>query len=150
MMDLINEYKKELISAIPVVSGMDLNIQSVNENEVHLKAPLNTHINYEGTAFGGSLNTVAILSAYLLCHHIMRIHKLDFKSLVIQDSSIKYLKPIHSDFIAKSFMELAHKNLFIKSLDKKGIGRATVSAQIYNINSQEVSVEFKGRFVASY
>tara|TARA_A100001015_G_C14938998_1_gene691744 strand:+ start:1135 stop:1467 length:333 start_codon:yes stop_codon:yes gene_type:complete len=99
-MDLKSQYKAKLLSAIPVVSAMEVDIINIGIRELTLTAPLNTNINYEGTAFGGSLNTLCILSGYLLVHHIMHSEKIEINSLVIQDSQIKYLGPVNQDFYA--------------------------------------------------
>lgn len=150
-MDLQKSYKEELLSSIPVISGMDVDILKIAERSITLSAPLNTNINYEGTAFGGSLNTLCILSSYLLVHHALKSKDIRFNSLVIQDSSIKYLSPVNVDFKAQSRVEVKDVNLLVKLIEKKGVGRITVQAEI---RPKQGSVEspmvvFQGRFVAS-
>ncbi len=148
-MEIASIYKKELLESIPVVSGMNVDIMDVDENSIWLKAPLKTNFNYEGTAFGGSLNTLGILSCYLLAHHLMRKEGVEFKSLVIQDSSIKYIRPVRSDFTAKSFVANGQDLAFLKMLRKKGLGRISLSSKIFDDHSKLPCVEFSGRFVAT-
>jgi thioesterase domain-containing protein len=148
-MELKDTYKDELLNSIPIVSGMKVDIESLSEHEVCLSAPLATNSNYEGTAFGGSLNTLCILSAYLLTHHIMKSNQLSFKSLVIQNSKIDYLHPVESDFIAKASCSLKNSAHFKSMLEKKSIARIEIESQVTTKQSEKICVIFKGRFVAS-
>ena len=146
-MNLYEEYKRQLLNSIPVVTGMEIDIKDISPKEISITAPLNTNINYEGTAFGGSINTLCILSSYLLTHHIVKESKLDLKSLVIQDSQIKYITPVQEDFVATATVSDSELKRFLTLLSRKGVGRINVSSVIRTANSQDL-VHFKGRFVA--
>jgi len=148
-MDIFKLYKEELLNAIPVTSGIDLDILKIEDQSITLSAPLVNNVNYEGTAFGGSINTLCILSCYLLVHHVLKINKVVFKSLVIQDSSIKYIKPVDGNFNATSTIELKDEKLLIKLIQRKGVGRISVRSEICTDGSDETKVVFHGRFVAS-
>lgn len=148
-MNLNTMYKEELLNSIPVVSGMDIDIVSIEDQSISLSAPLDTNINYEGTAFGGSLNTLCILASYLLVHHSLKSAEVKFSSLVIQDSEIKYLKPVNEDFIATSKVTEKDQKLFLKFVQRKSVGRISVEAFIEDSKTSEEKVHFKGRFVAS-
>lgn len=150
MTSLKEEYAQNLLKSIPVVGGMNVSIVELNELSLVLKAPLNANINYEGTAFGGSLNTTCILSCYLLVHHLMKSHSLPFKSLVIQDSNIKYLKPVDGDFLAKAQLEERSASMLIKSLKSRGRGRITVDSKVSLEKGSDDLVSFQGRFVATF
>jgi len=144
------DYKQELLKSIPVVAAMDVSIGEIKESGLVLHAPLNTNINYEGTAFGGSLNTLGILSCYLFVHHVMKQRQLSCKSLVIQDSQISYLKPVSGDFCARS--EFLNLDSFLRMMERKGTGRAELTSKIFlsrdGMQDEEL-VHFQGRFVAS-
>lgn len=146
-MEISEKYKQELLESIPVVSEMNIEIVEVGPRKIVLKAPLKKNINYEGTAFGGSINTLAILSCYLLTHHIMKVNEVDFKSLVIQNSEINYLNPVDSDFEATAEIDEGSINTFIRMLKRRGTGRLSVESKI-SVNS-DVRAIFNGRFVAS-
>lgn len=147
MKEISEQYKRDLLESIPVVSEMNLEIKTVEDQKIVLKAPLNKNINYEGTAFGGSINTLAILSCYLLTHHTMKIHDIDFKSLVIQNSEIDYLMPVDSDFEAVAEIDEASVISFIRSLKRRKVGRLNVLSQI--MVGDSIRASFKGRFVAT-
>ncbi len=149
-MELSEIYKEELLTSIPVVSGMHLSIYDIKSHSISILAPLEKNINYEGTAFGGSINTLCILSSYLLVHHLIRSETGSApKSLVIQNGSIDYLKPVTSDFIACSRIQDKSLERFMKIFSKKKLGRIEVSADIRLPGEEEVLAVFKGRFVVN-
>ena len=148
--DLIAKYSKTLLESIPVVKGMNLEISSIEENGIILSAPLNTHINYEGTAFGGSLNTVCILSCYLSIHHILNRSNAEFSSLVIQRSHIEYKSPVTANFKAISiFPKESLIERFLKSLEQRGVARISIDSYVLSGDSKDKRVLFSGQFVAS-
>lgn len=150
MQELINKYREQLLHSIPVISGMDLKIKDIEPQSILIQAPLNPNINYEGTAFGGSLNTCCVLASFLLVQHLMRSRDIKFKSLVIQDSSIKYLQPVDGDFIAKSSVSDSSLKSFLRCLEKRGQGRIQIQAEVFNEKDlKQTKVSFQGRFVAS-
>jgi thioesterase domain-containing protein len=144
------DYKETLLKSIPVVAAMDVDISHIEDSSLVLTAPLTKNINYEGTAFGGSLNTLGILSCYLLVHHLLKIHEIPFTSLVIQDSSIQYLKPVNGDFCSQSVC--INEEKFLRMMKRRGTGRAEMEAEIFTVDEKGKTtpfVSFKGRFVAS-
>ncbi len=143
------QYKANLLSSIPVVKGMEVDIVEVSDYKTIVSAPLGTHVNYEGTAFGGSLNTLCIIASYLLVHHHMKIKGIAFDSLVIQNSQIEYLHPVESDFKATAQIDPKACVSFLKILRRKGVGRIGVSSFISSSTSDKELVKFQGRFVAS-
>jgi thioesterase domain-containing protein len=148
-MNLNEKYKQQLLNSIPVVAAMNVDIQAVETNSITISAPLDTNINYEGTAFGGSLNTACVLSSYLLVHHFLNMNEVKFNSLVIQNSSVEYLVPVKKDFIAKSLIKQKNAEFLIRSISKRGKGRIEVDSVITTEDNSEVLVRFKGRFVVS-
>lgn len=142
------EYLQELTRSIPVTSSLDIEIHQLTSTGVSLKAPLNTHINYEGTAFGGSLNTLCVLAGYLSVHHMFRSKKISFDSLVIQNSSINYLKPVTKDFMACA--EIQNPEKVIDHFQRRSKARAELNCTVTPLEtSQEILCKFTARFVIS-
>lgn len=144
-------YKQQLVDSIPVVTALGVDIEDVGDDFVLLRAPLDKNINYEGTAFGGSLNTVAILSCYLLTHHILKCNQVPFQSLVIQNSQINYLRPVTGDFYARSqISDQKDIQRFLKMLWQKKMARIELTSNIFSLQGdpQHPLVQFTGRFVA--
>lgn len=148
-MDIKNDYKRELLESIPVVSGMNIEILDVQANKVTLCAPLDTNINYEGTAFGGSINTLGILSCYLLTHHILKMHKKSFNSLVIQNGNTDYLRPVDQVFRATASVTDDEVARFLRTFKRKARARIQVASNITCEGDESPRAVFNGRFVSS-
>jgi len=146
-MELNEKYKKILLDSIPVVKGMQVEIDNISNNSITVSAPLNANINYEGTAFGGSLNTVSILACYTLVHHILKIEGIEFDSLVIQNSEIEYIQPVEKDFFAISYISDKSKKHLFEMLERKRRGRVEVISFIRTGGRAIDQVKFKARFV---
>ncbi len=146
--NLRHSYKTELLNSIPVVAAMNVEITDISADSIELSAPLDTNINYEGTAFGGSLNTLCILSGYLLVHHILKSRNIPFSSLVIQDSQVRYLKPVTKNFHARATINSANLESFQRMMRLKGKGRAQISSVISTSQGSDL-VAFEARFVVS-
>ena len=142
------QYLTELTQSIPVTSNLDVDIIDLSDHGVTLGAPLGTHINYEGTAFGGSLNTICILACYLSVHHFFRSKSISFQSLVIQDSTMNYIKPVDANFITVAHIENVES--LLKAYERRSIARAQLICYVKLPNkSDAILCTFTGRFVIS-
>ena len=144
-----NEYQRMLFDKIPITQSLGLEIDSITDHQVQLKAPLQKNINYEGTAFGGSLNTVAVLTCYLTLHHFLKTQQLHFSSLVIQSSQIDYLLPTAQDFLSTCQLPKEKIEKFTKLLEGKGLARMSLEAKIRYPDCTKTRVHFQGQFVVS-
>jgi thioesterase domain-containing protein len=84
---------------IPSTRHLGARAEHYDGASLRLAAPLVTNVNHRGTAFGGSLSALAILSGWLLLHLKLREGELSTR-LVIQRSALDYLAPVDGDFTA--------------------------------------------------
>ena len=81
---------------IPLSQAMAVSVIAIDDNGVILSAPLAPNINHRNTVFGGSISTLAILSAWTFVH--VRLQKLNMSSrIVIQSNSLDYTNPALDD-----------------------------------------------------
>ena len=133
---------------IPISKEMGISLERYDTTGLVIKAPLQKNINHKQTAFGGSLNAVAVLSCwaflYLLVNQIDETHP----QIVIQKSSIRYLHPVATDFEAVcAWPEAAKIAFFQKMYYRKKKARIELTAKIFTAN--EPAVIFNGAFVVS-
>ena len=76
---------------------MDIKIKEYNEKELITTAPLSININDKGTAFGGSLSTITIISSWSLCWLIAKELGFDSKNIVVIRNENSYKKPVTKD-----------------------------------------------------
>lgn len=152
------EFQKRLHHEIPISSHMKIEVVEVNETRAHVKAPLGPNINHQSTAFGGSVNAVAVASCWSLITGFVDLQGLDADYIVIQDSAISYRNPIASDFYAIAEWESSEgPTRFLETLKKKSRARATLTAKVYSTLTpgdsktgvpKEEAATLKARFAA--
>ncbi|MEM9213528.1 MAG: thioesterase domain-containing protein [Cyanobacteria bacterium P01_F01_bin.150] len=130
---------------IPLAKAMAVSVESL-QGGVILTAPLEPNLNHRGTAFGGSISTLAILSAWAFVHVRLQEQAIPHR-LVIRRNSVEYLKPI--DGVLSVHCQAPPQNKwgqFINTLMRKGKGRINLEANI--LCGQILAGLFKGEYVA--
>jgi thioesterase domain-containing protein len=140
------ELEDYLHGHIPLSKAMEARVVSVNEQGVELSAPLAPNLNHRGTAFGGSISTLAILSAWSLLHVRLTAAGLDAR-IVIHKSEIDYLKPIPGAFTALCVApEPASWETFFAAFRAKRKARMTLVASVRSEGTE--AARMTGKYVA--
>lgn len=140
------ELETYLHNHIPLARAMAVRVASVAEDRLVLEAPLAPNINHHGTVFGGSAASVATLAAWSLVHVRLAAAGLP-ASLVIQRSTIDYLRPMAGDFAAIATLEdEAAWTQFLRMLSRRGRGRIRIET-VLECAGDRAGV-FEGEFVA--
>lgn len=140
------ELEAYLHAHIPLSAAMQVSVVSVARDSVILSAPLAPNINHRSTAFGGSVSTLAILSAWSLVNRRLQDEELRSR-LVIQSSRMDYDQPISAAFTATaSLPDAAAWPLFTRMLTRKGRARIRVSSVV--MSEGVIGGRFEGEFVA--
>jgi thioesterase domain-containing protein len=129
---------------IPITRAMGVRAERYDDEGLVLVAPLEANVNHLGTAFGGSLNALAVLSGYGLLW--LELEDTDCH-IVIRESSISYERPVRGQLRATCLRPdeeaLAQ---FKQTFHQKGKARIALSATIEE--EGRVAVRFHGTFVA--
>ena len=133
-----------LHSKIPITRAMGVRAERYDDKGLVLVAPLEDNVNHLGTAFGGSLNALAVLSGYGLLWLELRDTECH---IVIRESSISYERPVRGQLRAVCIRPddeaLAQ---FRQTFHQKGKARIALSATIEE--EGRTAVRFLGTFVA--
>jgi thioesterase domain-containing protein len=129
---------------IPITRALGVRVEEYDGRRLVLTAPLRENVNHLGTAFGGSLNALAVLSGYGLLWLELR----DTEShIVIRDSSIHYDRPVRGDLRAVCARpDEETLEAFRRGFQQKGRARIALSATIDD--GGVTAVRFRGTFVA--
>ncbi|HEY0385302.1 MAG TPA: YiiD C-terminal domain-containing protein [Pyrinomonadaceae bacterium] len=143
-MSLARQIQDLFYSKIPITRAMGVRVEAYDGERLTLSAPLAENINHLGTAFGGSLNALLVLSGYGLlwlelqdteCH------------IVIRESSIAYDHPVRGELCAVCVRPEAQAlQDFKQTFQQKGKARITLSATVSDAGT--TAVRFRGTFVA--
>jgi len=146
MADTALSLEAYLHAHIPLSAAMQVSVVAATVGAVTLAAPLAPNINHRSTAFGGSVSTLAILSAWSLVNLRLKAEGLHTR-LVIQSNRMDYDAPIESAFTATA--TLADPDAwppFVRMLRRKG--RARIAVQSAVRCGPVIGGRFEGEFVA--
>jgi len=131
---------------MPITRALGLRVLGNEGGGLVLRSPLGPNINHKGTAFAGSLNATATLAGWgtiwlLLREHGIRSH------VVIQDSTVQYLRPVTGDFTARcrAPSSTAVERL-VNAVRRRGRGRIELDVLVADASGD--AVRFHGRYVA--
>ncbi|MDE2070792.1 MAG: thioesterase domain-containing protein [Gammaproteobacteria bacterium] len=130
---------------IPLVHHMQVRVDTCNAHGLTLCAPLAANLNHEGTAFGGSLESLAMLACWglvwLLLEHEPAVH------IVVAESHMQFLRPVTDTLVAHCALpEAAARQTFLETLQRRNKARLELQAGI--MQAHVVCAKFSGRFVA--
>jgi len=140
------DIEKLLKDQIPVTQSLGVRLDSVNENEAILSAPLELNHNHMGTAFGGSLSTLMILSGYSWLYHFMfsRGHTCH---VILRETHTKFIQPVDEDMLIHcrkpSEVDLSQ---LLTTFEKKGLARITLECEVRTSKGKVCAMT--GEFVA--
>jgi thioesterase domain-containing protein len=122
-------------------------VESADDGAVVLRAPLAANANHQGTAFGGSLYSLAVLSGWAWLTRYLAARGLSADA-VIQESNTRFLVPVDGDLrasaAAPSEVQIAK---FRKVLQRAGRGRIRLRVEI--THGGTLATLFEGVFVAA-
>ena len=143
---MIDELQNKLHNEIPLTKYMDIKIQDYNETKLITTAPLSININDKGTAFGGSLSTITIISAWSLCWLISKELGFDSNNIVIIKNETSFRKPVTKDILCHTKKPSIEEIERLKQkLEKKKSASIKIESQI--IENGEICVDFVGYYV---
>jgi thioesterase domain-containing protein len=121
-------------------------VESADDEAVVLRAPLAPNANYKGTAFGGSLYSLAVLAGWAWVTRYLAARGLAADA-VIQESSVRFLAPVQGELRASAAAPPgAQIDKFRKMLQRAGRGRIRLRVEI--IYGQTLATLFEGVFAA--
>lgn len=142
-MDLA-EIERYLHQEIPITRAMGARVESCDEEKLVLTAPLEPNHNHLGTAFGGSLNTLAMLAGYVLVWLEVQDHGCH---VVVRDAAIRFRKPVTGTLRACGRRpDAATARAFREEFAREG--RARLRLEVSIAEDGETAVEFAGTYVA--
>ena len=147
MSDRVSQIQAYLHRHIPISLEMGIVVLAVDERGVRLGAPLAPNINHRNTVFGGSASTLAVLAAWTFVHVRFRDEIGSHGRVLIQRSSMEYLRPMHGDFEAVCAPPPPSDwERFIQAIHRRGRGRILLDAEV--LCDGERAGVFQGVYVA--
>jgi thioesterase domain-containing protein len=142
------EYLQDrIVGEFMLARHIGIEVESADDDAVVLRAPLASNANYKGTAFGGSLYSVAVLTGWAWVTRYLAARGLSADA-VIQESNVHFLSPVHGELRASvAAPSDAQIDKFRKMLQRAGRGRIRLRVEIYY--DQTLATLFEGVFAAA-
>jgi len=132
---------------IMLAKPMGIIVESANDSSLVLRAPLAPNANHKGTAFGGSLYSLAVLTGWAWLTRFLATRRLDAEA-VIQESSMRFLSPVHGEM--RACIEIpaeADIDKFQKMLVRADRGRIRLHVKMHE--DSRLATVFDGLFAAA-
>ena len=145
--DPTRAFEQELLAQIPLARAMQLRIGAWDGDHLAINAPLGPNINDKGCAFGGSLASLMTLAGWGLI--VLKLRALGRNcDIFVQDSTIRYLAPVWSDFDAVAALADGESwPAFLAVLAERGRARLNVVCRVA-LADGKAAATFEARFVA--
>lgn len=128
---------------IPVSKYLGIGVNTCSSKNIEITAPLIMNTNHMNTVFGGSLSVVGILAGWSLVYAQLEGKK---HQIVIQENSIRYLKPANKDVTAVcKYDNLTAWSRFHRAFQRKGKGRVQIACNLFC--ADELVATFEGVYV---
>lgn len=137
----------QLLLDIPLARAMQLGISAWDGETLRMSAPLTPNVNDKGCAFGGSLVSVMTLACWALIKLAVE-QAGEPCDIYVQDSTVRYLSPIWSDFDAQARLAANQSwDTFFATLDSRGKARVYADCEI-RLADGTIAANLNARFVA--
>jgi thioesterase domain-containing protein len=139
--------QNRIVGEFTLAKHIGIVVESADDDAVVLSAPLAPNANYKGTAFGGSLYSVAVLTGWAWVTRYLAARGLAADA-VIQESSVRFLAPVLGALRASAAAPSeAQIEKFRKMLQRAGRGRIRLRVEINY--GDTVAALFEGVFAAA-
>lgn len=136
--------QRTLHDEIPLTRAMDVRVAAYDGHLLRLTAPLPPNVNDKGTAFGGSLYSLAVLCGWSLLH--LKIKEAGLAhNIVIQEANVRYLLPVSDDMTAECHIDDEAVSQLYDTLNSRD--RARLPLEIVIKQNERPAFEFSGRYV---
>ena len=136
-----------IVSEFALARHIGIVVESADDAAVVLCAPLAPNANYKGTAFGGSLYSLAVLTGWAWVTRYLAARGMAADA-VIQESSTRFLAPVHGELRASAAAPSDPQiDKFHKMLQRAGRGRIRLRVDIHY--DKTPATLFEGVFAAA-
>ncbi len=139
--------QRRIVGEFALARHIGVVVESADDGAVVLRAPLAANANYKGTAFGGSLYSLAVLTGWAWVTRYLAAHGLPADT-VIQESKVHFLAPVRGELRASAAAPpSAQIDKFLKMLRRAGRGRIHLRVEINY--GETLAALFEGVFAAA-
>jgi len=138
------ELQEKIRSTIPLSEAMQFEIVSLDQNSILVHAPLSPNVNIHGTGFAGSIYSLAVLTGWAMCMHVLTRENIKGQ-LVVGKAEIKYRSAVTGDIDCRCVIDEQIRQSFVERITTTG--KAKVALEI--VVGSEANAVLTGSFFVS-
>lgn len=139
-------WQQRLEAEIPLARALALQVCRVTPQTMQFGAPLSGNTNDKGSAFAGSLYSVAVLAGWALLSHRLEMEHIG-ADVMIHESSVHYTLPVHGEFLASANLpESTQLDYFLTALRRARKARLPIAVHI--TYQDKIAMTLSGSYVA--
>jgi thioesterase domain-containing protein len=127
--------------AIPLSESMQFSIERLDVGGIRVSAPLTPNINIHGTGFAGSIYSVAVLTGWALCTHIIDDSNID-ADLVVGRAEISYRAPVTGDIDCHCDIADQQREVFLQTFHERGKARLVLDIEVGDLPQAALQATF--------
>lgn len=132
---------QKIRTAIPLSDAMQFCIDHLGMDEIRVSAPLQPNVNIHGTGFAGSLYSLAVLTGWALCTHILDDQAID-ADLVVAKGEIVYRAPLDGELDCRCEVDAAQRESFLQDVRERGKGRLELDIAVGDLPQARLHASF--------
>lgn len=121
--------EQKIRASIPLSEAIQFSIEALSLEEIRVTAPLKPNINIHGTGFAGSIYSIAVLTGWALCAHIMAELEIDGE-LVVGSAEIRYRAPVTTDLVCHCACTDAQRQSFYQGVQSSAKGKLVLDIEV--------------------
>jgi len=144
---LLGQLQEAIQQQIPLCAQMGIEVLCCDQDGLSTRCPLAPNVNHQQTAFAGSINALCTVTGWGFAYLLSRQAEIP-GDVVIRRSTIKYLRPVESEWIVARAGAPQRQQLdfFLEMLREKGQSKLDLRVTIEQ--HDELAVRFEGSYVA--
>jgi thioesterase domain-containing protein len=140
-MSAARELTQKIRNTIPLSEAMQFSIDRLELDQIRVTAPLAPNINIHGTGFAGSIYSLAVLTGWALCTHIIDQLGLDAE-LVVARAEIAYRAPVNGDLVCRASTDAAQRDVFLQAFSQRGKGKLVLDITVGDLPQASMQATF--------
>lgn len=140
-MDAAATLQQRIRDTIPLSAAMQFQIDALSLNAIAVSAPLPPNVNIHGTGFAGSIYSLAVLTGWALCSHMLEQMGID-ADLVVAKAEIRYRAPVTEDLRCKTSAGVKHRETFLQDIRRRGKGLLALTIEVGDKSSAVLQASF--------
>jgi thioesterase domain-containing protein len=120
---------QKIRAGIPLSEAMQFSINHLQLDEIRVSAPLQPNINIHGTGFAGSIYSLAVLTGWALCTHLLDDQSID-ADLVVARAEVAYRAPVNGDLECRCSASAEQREAFLQGIRERGKGRLSLDIAV--------------------